>query len=391
MDERRNEIRPREPETIYREERVPTEAERGYPPREPDIRPEAREFYDRERERREKSTDEIERDIERTRAHMSRTINEIELRLSPKHIKQRFKDEMKHTVRGASSSVVDVVRDNPVPALMASIGLGWLVMKARESSSQRRSYYSTGYAHGVYPEWDEYRGGGYRDVMYGEPSYYGGEYIYPDEYASDQDEYRREAYRSRSDQARERAEHFKNRASEAVGQRRQQAEHIADEARERVSELGHEARERMSEMSHGVQRQAYRAQSQIEQLMDENPLAAGAIALGIGAAIGMMFPGTRMEDEFMGRKRDKFVSEAKETAEDTFEQVKEVASQSAEKVKEEVKHAAENVKHTTRQEAERVKDETRQQMQNQQSGSEKGKEYTSTTPGGRQDQGSKPI
>ncbi len=47
--------------------------------------------------------------------------------------------------------------------------------------------------------------------------------------------------------------------------------------------------------------------------MHEQPLAVGAIALGLGALIGALLPSTRREDEMLGERRDAIMAKAQST------------------------------------------------------------------------------
>ncbi|HET7707088.1 MAG TPA: DUF3618 domain-containing protein [Thermoanaerobaculia bacterium] len=82
-------------------------------------------------------TDEIRRDIERTQREMSRTIDEIQHRLSPHYMMQRTKDSMREAGVNASRSFIDKVRDNPIPAAMVGAGM-WLLL--RDSDRDRGRY-----------------------------------------------------------------------------------------------------------------------------------------------------------------------------------------------------------------------------------------------------------
>jgi hypothetical protein len=85
----------------------------------------------------------IRAEIEETRTQMSDTLDEIGERLRPSHIKQqigqgihdatvgRVEDAARHaadSVTGVGRRLVDVVRDNPIPAAMIGIGLSWLFL-----------------------------------------------------------------------------------------------------------------------------------------------------------------------------------------------------------------------------------------------------------------------
>ena len=76
-------------------------------------------------------------------------------------------------------------------------------------------------------------------------------------------------------------------------------------------------------------RQAYRAgsraQRNIADLIHDEPLVFGAVAVAIGAAIGAMLPATRREDQWMGDTRDDLRDEAYERGRDTLHKAEHVA------------------------------------------------------------------
>ncbi|HEY0788184.1 MAG TPA: DUF3618 domain-containing protein, partial [Thermoanaerobaculia bacterium] len=89
-----------------------------------------------------RSVDDIERDIERTQREMSRTIQTIQHRLSPDHMKAKAKVRMRETSRG----MIDRVKEHPAAAAM--IGLGaWMLMRDKGSD---RIDDSTAYAYDRY-------------------------------------------------------------------------------------------------------------------------------------------------------------------------------------------------------------------------------------------------
>ena len=71
--------------------------------------------------------------------------------------------------------------------------------------------------------------------------------------------------------------------------------------------------------------------------IEENPLAVGAVALAIGAAIGFAIPLTRKENEYLGEYRDSVVEKAQATAQDAIGSVKQMASEAQRAITEEVK------------------------------------------------------
>jgi hypothetical protein len=76
---------------------------------------------------RQREPEEIRADIARTRANMEETLNVLQQRLSPAHIKAQVRDsaamkveELKynaeHSVKGVSSDVFDTIKQNPIPS-----------------------------------------------------------------------------------------------------------------------------------------------------------------------------------------------------------------------------------------------------------------------------------
>jgi prefoldin subunit 5 len=62
-------------------------------------------------------------------------------------------------------------------------------------------------------------------------------------------------------------------------------------------------------------------------MLQENPLAVGALGVGVGAAVGLAIPETTREHEVMGEARDTFVEKAQEKAQDAQERVQQVAQE----------------------------------------------------------------
>ncbi|HZA36418.1 MAG TPA: hypothetical protein VE505_15885, partial [Vicinamibacterales bacterium] len=59
--------------------------------------------------------------------------------------------------------------------------------------------------------------------------------------------------------------------------------------------------------------------------MEENPLAVGAVAMAVGAAVGLALPETRREQELMGDARDRMVDNAKSMANTAVDRATEAA------------------------------------------------------------------
>lgn len=87
-----------------------------------------------------KSAEEIEREVERTRSHMDRTVDELSERMSP----GQLLDEVVRGMRGSGrlSGMGRQVREQPLPLALFGVGLVWvgagLVWLAVSSEKKRR-------------------------------------------------------------------------------------------------------------------------------------------------------------------------------------------------------------------------------------------------------------
>ena len=72
----------------------------------------------------------------------------------------------------------------------------------------------------------------------------------------------------------------------------------------------------------------------MQDLAQQNPLAAGGVGLALGAAIGLALPETSREDQVLGQARDKVMGQAQAVTQDTMEKVKRVAEETQTTVQE---------------------------------------------------------
>jgi ElaB/YqjD/DUF883 family membrane-anchored ribosome-binding protein len=238
--------------------------------------------------------DQLVEDIAYTRDEMTGTVEEIGDRLDPRNIVADAKD----TVRGATigkveemattagdmvsnvgqtaqetgSGIVDTIRRNPLPAAMIGVGVTWLAMSSRSSGLRSSDWTSGG-------RWNT--GGSTWDTT--DPELSGGA----------------ERFGSGS------GDGVTDRVGNVVGEVQGRAGEVAGQVQQTAAQLPSIARD--------VQENAGR-------VVQENPLAVGAIALAVGAAIGMALPTTRPEHEIMGQARDSLIGRAESAASEAMNQ-----------------------------------------------------------------------
>jgi hypothetical protein len=315
--------------------------------------------------------------IEQRRIRMGATIEEVGAHLNPDHLKHEFRTgvreqveqtkrelrsatigraetlmtDMEESVNRTSRTLMETIRDNPVPAAMAGIGLGWMIVDAR----RHHTYDSYDFEHRSSGRGNDPDARGYGRYGSGYERY-GREY---DRYGAASTESGYEGqYRARTvpggyvEGTRglrndETAEHMGG-DRDIVERGREKVTEVADQARETVervqetiSDSADWTRRRASKMTHRVgdawheaEDRARRTRSEVRHLSEENPLAAGAVALALGFAAGMMVPETSRERHWMGAARDRVVDRVQKAAGDTMEKVGQVAEATADAARE---------------------------------------------------------
>jgi ElaB/YqjD/DUF883 family membrane-anchored ribosome-binding protein len=249
----------------------------------------------------------IKSEIERTRVEMSETIGEIQDRLRPDHLLQQAKDgvteaaagkvrnimssagETAHIVadqaRGVGSHLSWYVREHPLRVALTVGAVTWWMLRGRQTPRVN---------------WQ-----GVRETSWD----YEGESAYPYE-----------------------GESLTGKVGEYAASARETVGEYAASARDTVGEYADSARTTARRASERVRNVAGTAAAQTQQRfrqastvttdwVTENPVAAGAVALAIGMAIGLSAPRTELEDRTMGETRDQAWEKASRVARDLRENV----------------------------------------------------------------------
>lgn len=243
----------------------------------------------------------IKREIARTRAEMSDTLGELQERLRPSHVIQQAKDTVAEAATGkmrnimnsagetaamvadqtkyAGRSAADYACAHPVQMALVAGGVTWLLLRARGRSDDWMGA-SEGWHDADAYDYDESRGrlASARDTV--------------GEYAS---------------AAKDTVSGYASSAREAVGGAAESARDAAQHASERVGVAARQASVRARDGWNT-------ASTSVDDWVQEYPLAAGLLALAVGAAIGLSVPGTELEDRAMGERRDQALERARAAA-----------------------------------------------------------------------------
>jgi phage-related protein len=242
---------------------------------------------------------------------------------------ERMADTTNQTTRSFSSSVISTVKQNPGPAALTALGIGWLVVNGSGKGAQGTAAPSTGSggtgssvtgtmqgkAAGLQDSASDLAGEAQNAVTNTTD-----EVLHA---ASDAADKAQEAAGAAADQAQ-------GAVSAATGQAEEAAVHVLDAAGNVVSG----AQSTVATTADGVKGLSDR----IKQVINTNPVPAGLVAVALGGAAALTLPETQREQELLGGTRDKLFDQAQTKAVDVVEKVKTVAEEAGEAVEKEAKY-----------------------------------------------------
>ncbi|GHA87308.1 DUF3618 domain-containing protein [Modicisalibacter luteus] len=293
-----------------------------------------------------RSPEEIETDIYETRARLDDTLHELEARLSP----QRLVDTAFDYVRqGGANDVMArvgrVVKRNPYPVVLTGIGLGWLAVSqynAQRKTEQahtnlpvRQSDANLPVAQPSMPVTDEPPRRSVGASATGPETTGAGTTSTGKDPASVGAS---ATYSSATPPVGEAPPDIDDSSRRNAG--KEKARHMTDNVKGRAQSMNNSFRERASSVRNGSQSamrnagaRAQGAGTQSLNFIQEHPIVAGAIGVAIGAALGSMFPTTRVENERVGRYRDRAMNKAAEAGRQQADMAQHKVHEKAEQAK----------------------------------------------------------
>lgn len=265
-------------------------------------------------------------EIEVTRTEMGGTINEIGHRLDPHVIAgqareqireatvgkvERLMDDAGQTAQRTGDSMIETIRQNPVPAALAALGIGWLALRFRDQQATAAyggngSQYRNRYLY-------QTRGTGYTSE-YGTDYGRGSDPLQP---------------------ARDAADRVATGAQDAAGQAVDRAQRMGTDVQQAARSAVEQTQEKVQQAQWQVHGTVGEAQRQFDRTLNENPLALGVLAVGVGAAVALAIPETQKERELLGEQRDKIVAQAESVASKALDQTEQRAQEVGEQLRSE--------------------------------------------------------
>ncbi len=226
----------------------------------------------------------IEADLEQVRSGLASDLDELSNRASIDYVAREALGMLKLNTTDATRTIDRAMRDNPVAFGLIGVGLAWMVMGGNKGSNAAKSSHGSSYGlHGDDPDPDWHRNvGGLRTKAMDALSRIESEARSAagslQSKLSDQVEHAR-------DYAAERASVVEGFTADLRQNIAQGLEHLSESAREQVMA----AREQSYAAWLRAERIVKGGSREVVTLVEEHPVAVGAVALAVGAVAGMAF------------------------------------------------------------------------------------------------------
>lgn len=274
---------------------------------------------------KQRNSEEIERDINQSRERLDSTLHEIEERFSPQQLLNTSYEYLRHG--GANEFVSNLgttIKQNPLPFLLTSAGIGWLMLAQRNPNEARQHRYASAVEQRFYSGGQHASHASGAPTTSGIPAHEGMDpngakhaYGTPAGMAGENEHHTDSEGRlsEMAHKAKESVHHLSDRAKQTAHQWGDKAHHRGDSMRDSTSHLHHGAHDSLHAMGH----RARQTEKQASDFIQEHPLVVGALGFALGAALGGIFPATKKEDEYFGEYRDRALHKAAQTGQEQMD------------------------------------------------------------------------
>jgi hypothetical protein len=263
-----------------------------------------------------KSLDDIEEDIVRTRGQLGAILDELERQLAPRHLLERGVDMLKGTMSGEGSGLGGSLRRHPVPLALLGVGVGWMVMSLSGRGGRLGERVS-----GVLQDAGQRAGalaGQMREKVAGSTSSAAAESA-PAPYPTESAGY---AY------ARQKSGEAMGRAQDAVQDTARWAQDAGSAAWEQASDAAGKAGDTLHD-----------AGDRLTRLVEDHPLAMGALGLLAGSVIAALLPRSDAEERLVGPASAQLRNGAASLGREAVERAQQVAERTVDAAIEAVRAA----------------------------------------------------
>ena len=296
-----------------------------------DIEGSDRREFDADTSEQPEDTQQIKAQIEETRNQMGETIDAIQERLSFANISEQVSETVNNAIETAKDTAYDAtigkavgfmknvgdgvthsgafrtIKNNPFPLALIGLGTGLLVYQSYSRKGSYRRGNERDYDRRFYNRPDDRTSQSTFDSARGAVS---------------------GAASSAYSGVTETASSALEGVSNAAGTAYDKVTGVVDKTYTGAGDLANKAYDRVGEFGTV-------AQEKYDEYLEENPLALGALAVAVGAAVGFAIPSTRYEGKVMGDARENLMHKAQEAAGSLVDKAKHVATEAGQTIKDE--------------------------------------------------------
>ncbi|MFJ3367956.1 DUF3618 domain-containing protein [Pseudomonas sp. NPDC086251] len=236
----------------------------------------------------QKSPEAIEREIDAQRASIGNIVDALESKFTPGQVFDQALGFMQSNGTIFLTNLGTSVRNNPVPAVVTSVGLLWLMMSQNRPPAPRPGY-RVGPDQNKVGEWAD----GLADGI---------------------------------DSARDHLHHTTDSLKEGYQTVKGKAANLTDNlgtATDNISHAVHDASDRLVRSSQMMT-------NQFSHLLKEQPLMVAAAGIALGAMLGAALPSTATEQRYLGKTSAGLADKVKQQAREGFEAVRDTVTKTTE-------------------------------------------------------------
>lgn len=219
------------------------------------------------------------------------------------------------STKKAGSSLMTTIKQNPIPAALTGLGLGWMAMSGMGGGAKSQSSGGSSSNEKTVQERTSDTG-----ISFSTPTYTG--------------QTSGTTNGDSGDSGMGATDKAKQTASAVTDQARDAASTVTGQAKETASTVTGQAKETAST----VTEQVSQISTRLRQTLKDKPLALGMVAVAVGSAAGMAVPVSQRETQVFGESRDKLMEKAQTGAQDLVEKVQKVATEAGTAVEKEAKY-----------------------------------------------------
>lgn len=249
----------------------------------------------------------LEREIDQQRADIDHIVDALENKLSPGQLFDRLVNFGKGNGGELAQNLGATIKAHPLPALLTSVGLAWLYASRNDPAPGSAD---TGFRRSGYVGATAMSTG--RETRSGEGNDIG------------------QRAQGLGDQVSDNIGQVTDKVSDGWNQATARASELSDrmtdklhQATDTLHDAGATVSAKTQQATDTLRQQGTRAKQGFNQMLNDNPLALGAIGVALGALLAAALPITEQENQLLGKASDRVTDKAKEAVRSTVADARE--------------------------------------------------------------------